>query len=149
MGRAIRSILVVFGVVAIWMCQSGLIEALALRPGARAATIVFCFAMEMLSLGFVMLLQRPFFSRPKAGDDQSPSPSINRPLRALAVLFGLLQIYPGISALLIGLGDRGEKDSAIMFVVGAFLLATALGFIFGGMRGLLAWLASPESFVEE
>jgi len=140
MGRVARSVSVVFGVVSLLMCHGAMLGGLSANGGARAATLAVFFAGEMFSLAFVLLLQRPFF--PSAGVQAEPPRGRMR--RALAILFGLLQVFPGVSATLIGVLD----GAAATLVVGVVISLTAILFIGGGLRGLLQSLTAPETLVE-
>lgn len=135
MGRFLRSVFVVFGIVCLLMNESVAIQGLGGRPVARAALVGFGFAMQMLSVGFILLLQKPFFG--------SQAHESRTPLNALGVLFGLLLVYPGVSATLIGLSDAGASDAAAMFALGAAMLLTSVGFVFGGLRAILRGLPAP------
>jgi hypothetical protein len=136
MGRLLRSAFVVFGLVALLICQTALAEALYAAPGVRAPTLWVSFAGEMFSLAFILLLQTPFF--PGGG----PVKPAGAPLRGLAVVFGLMQLYPGIGAMLLGLQDAEAGDSAAMIAVGSLIALTAAGFIVVGLRGLLRSMAA-------
>jgi hypothetical protein len=140
MGRVARSIFVGFGVVSLLMCHVAMLGGLSETGGARAATLLVFFAGEMFSLGFVLLLQRPFF--PAAGAQAASSRGRMR--LALAIPFGLLQVFPGVGATLIGILEGG----AATFVVGVAITLTAILFIGGGLRGLLQSLAAPETLAE-
>jgi hypothetical protein len=91
----------------------------------------------------MMLLQKPFF---RGDAPPEPPKPVNAPLRALAVLFGLIHLYPGIGAIL--LGFDGAEDSAAMLAVGVFVAGTSAAFVAVGLRGLLRTLQAPEAMVE-
>jgi hypothetical protein len=67
---------------------------------------------------------------------------------ALIILFGLLQLYPGVSAVLLGAFDPGAPDRAEMIGLGIVILLASFGFVASGLKGLLSPLVSPESLVE-
>lgn len=124
-----RSVFVVFGLICLLMSEGMAVSGLYESPGGRAVPVGFGFAMQMLSVGFILLLQQPFFGARRAG----PKP----PLRALGALFGILLLVPGAGAAWIGLAERAAPDAAAMSAVGATVLLTALTFIAGSLRSAL------------
>jgi len=140
MGRVARSIFVMFGVVSLLMCHVAMLGGLSETGGERAATLAVFFAGEMVSLAFVLLLQKPFLASAAA---QAATPR-GRMRLALAIPFGLLQVFPGVGATSSGV----LEGAAATLVVGLAITLTAALFIGGGLRGLLRSLADPESLVE-
>ena len=144
MGRFLRSIFVVFGVMCILINEGVVIDGLGAARGGRVVVIAFGFGMQWLSVGFIALLQSPFFPTRRAeaaamgqavGTDGAPKADGSR--AALRILFGLLQLYPGASALLIGLANSDAKDARPLFVLGTIILLSAATFIYCGLRRLL------------
>ena len=140
MGRLVRSVFVGLGVVSLMMCHVALLGGLSGTGGARAAALAVFFGGEMFSLSFVLLLQKSFFP---AADAPAESPG-GRMRLALAIPFGLLQVFPGVGATLIGVFDHAGAT----LVVGAAITLTAMLFIGGGLHGLLRSLADPQTLVE-
>jgi len=140
MGRVARSVFVGFGVVSLLMCHGAMLGGLSETGGERAATLAVFFAGEMFSLAFVLLLQKPFFALAVT----EAEPPGDRMRLALAIPFGLLQVFPGVGATLIGVLEGGVATLA----VGVAITLTAIAFIGGGLRGLLQSLAAPETLME-
>jgi hypothetical protein len=144
MGRLLRSVFVVIGVYALLMSQSTALAGLGAAPGARGFVVGVFFAMELFCIAFIVSLQQPLFAPAEARVRKPVRPA----MRALAILFGLLQIYPGVASAVIGLFDAEASDRLAMLGLGAAILLTGFGFIAVGLRGLLRPLPAPESFVE-
>ena len=140
MGRLVRSVFVGLGVVSLMMCHVAMLGGLSGTGGARAAALAVFFGGEMFSLGFVLLLQKSFFP---AADAPAESPG-GRMRLALAIPFGLLQVFPRVGATSSGVLEGAPAT----LVVGLAITLTAVLFIGGGLRGLLLSLADPESLVE-
>ena len=144
MGRFLRSLFAVVGLIALLFCRLDIAAAAFAPVSQRAANLGAGFAMEMFCLGFVLLLQEPFFPSPAEREAARSNPRGGRGRAGLAVLFGLLHLYPGVSAALVGLavGETG------LLMVGGVILLTALAFIAGGLRALIGQLVAPEALVE-
>jgi len=144
MGRFLRSLFAVVGLIALLFCRLEIAAAAFAPPSLRAANLGAGFAMEMFCLGFVLLLQEPFFPSPAEREAARSGRESGGGRAGLAVLFGLLHLYPGVGAVLVGLavGETG------LLMVGGVILLTALAFIARGLRALIGPLVAPEAMIE-
>ncbi len=126
-GRLWRALCLTAGLALLWLGFS------AARGGAGAPLWQALF-------GGLLLLEARRGARPRK--------PVRPAMRALAILFGLLQIYPGVACVLIGAFDAFAPDRLDMLGLGAAILLTSCGFVGVGLRGLLRPLAAPKSFVE-
>ncbi len=135
MGRFLRSVFVILGVICLLMNQSITLAGLSERPVARMAMVGVGFSMQMLSVGFIVLLQKPFPGL-RARDTECLRPHSGA-RAARGVVFGRLLVYAGAGAAVIGVADLNAVDARGMIVMGAVMLLTAFAFVFGGVRAIL------------